>query len=102
MALMPSINAESHDEPEKPVLKNNALANMLKKQIVNQVENTKKEISEIEQIQKKVEEKEHTEFEEDFHAMTVLCYLKSNKEKLKLTSTVLAHNCFNSLMLILW
>ena len=49
-----------------------------------------------------MEEKEFIEFEEDFHAMTVLCYLKSNKDKLMLTQTVLAHNCFNSLMLVLW
>ena len=34
--------------------------------------------------------------------MTVLCYLKENVNKMKLTETVLAHNCFNSLMLIFW
>lgn len=50
----------------------------------------------------KVENKELTEFEEDFHAVTILCYLKVNKEKLKLTQVLLAHNLYNSLMLILW
>ena len=44
----------------------------------SQVEGSIKDVNEIQTIQKKVEDKTHTEFEEDFHAMTVLCYLKEN------------------------
>ena len=40
------------------------------------------------------------EFEEDFYAMTVLCYLKSNAEKYHITIDKQAQNLHNCLMIL--
>jgi len=51
------------------------------------------------EVQESVDHKKHQHFEEDFHAMTMLCYLKVNQKKLLLPSAVLSKNLFNSVLL---
>mmetsp|Transcript_12165 Transcript_12165/g.20504 ORF Transcript_12165/g.20504 Transcript_12165/m.20504 type:complete len:137 (-) Transcript_12165:403-813(-) len=50
-------------------------------------------------MEEKIVSKEHMEFEEDFHSMTVLCYLKENQERLLLTTQKMSHN-FSNLLII--
>jgi hypothetical protein len=50
-------------------------------------------------VKASVDHKKHQHFEEDFHALVVLCYLKANQKKLLLPTSILGKNLFNSIML---
>ena len=47
-------------------------------------------------------QKEHVEFEGNFHIMTMLCHLKENIEEYMIHPYVLSHNFHSSLMLFLF
>mmetsp|Transcript_12164 Transcript_12164/g.20503 ORF Transcript_12164/g.20503 Transcript_12164/m.20503 type:complete len:87 (-) Transcript_12164:562-822(-) len=50
-------------------------------------------------MREKVESKDHVEFEEDYYSMTVLCYLKENRDRLLLTGQKMAHNFGNCVVI---
>ena len=83
MSLIPSINAgdpskQANEKKKegKPKKESIYLPDMLEGNIENRVE---EEFTVV--IQQKVEDKTFTKLEEDFNAMTVLCYLKENKKQ---------------------
>lgn len=49
---------------------------------------------------KKVVEKEHVEFGEDFVALTVLCYLKENMEKYLITPAKQSQNLHTTIVIM--
>ena len=101
------VRAQATDEQEMPEivniaqstenvsLQNNDLASSLRTSLAQDVNNYQKLL----EVKNSVDHKSHQHFEEDFHAMTMLCFLKVNQKKLLLPSNVLSKNLFNSLML---
>lgn len=85
--------AESVELPAS--LEENAIVQKLRTSVRDDIHN----YEELMKVKASVDHKHHQHFEEDFHAMTMLCFLKENQKKLLLPTSVLGKNLFNSIML---